>query len=262
MAVLIFMVLTAWCLEASAGAGRELRAAPACATERERRKRMNRKAAITMMRAVAVFLLTAALLFTGPDRAMAALGVDFNKPTADYLVDAPDTAIVGWYFTAGRDLYVTHLGIYDHDIDRRHEEPHQIGLWSVSGTLLRQAAIAEPAGGQHDLYDGKYHFAGITPYRLEAGKTYVVGTTIGPDWFAWFGNAAAAAAHNLTFNPDIAYLYGAYIESSVFVAPELDTVEGIGNFGANLMVTPVPIPAAFWLLGSGLVGLSGLRRRA
>jgi hypothetical protein len=42
---------------------------------------------------------------------------------------------------------------------------------------------------------------------------------------------------------------------------------GIGD-DANLLVTgtfdftPVPVPAAIWLLGSGLAGLAGLRRRA
>jgi hypothetical protein len=31
--------------------------------------------------------------------------------------------------------------------------------------------------------------------------------------------------------------------------------------GANIDVTPTPIPAAAWLLGSGLLGLIGIRRR-
>jgi hypothetical protein len=38
-----------------------------------------------------------------------------------------------------------------------------------------------------------------------------------------------------------------------------------GSFGNNVVVpdtTPVPLPAAFWLFGSGLAGLVGLRSRA
>ena len=31
--------------------------------------------------------------------------------------------------------------------------------------------------------------------------------------------------------------------------------------GDNDNVAPVPVPAAFWLFGSGLIGLIGLRRR-
>jgi hypothetical protein len=34
-----------------------------------------------------------------------------------------------------------------------------------------------------------------------------------------------------------------------------------GDFSSSQFAAPVPIPAAFWLLGSGLVGLVGLRRR-
>ncbi len=34
------------------------------------------------------------------------------------------------------------------------------------------------------------------------------------------------------------------------------------DFETTLLATPVPIPGALWLFGSGLVGLIGLRRRA
>jgi hypothetical protein len=34
------------------------------------------------------------------------------------------------------------------------------------------------------------------------------------------------------------------------------------GFDLNFRVTPVPVPAAVWLLGSGLIGLIGIRRRS
>ncbi len=37
--------------------------------------------------------------------------------------------------------------------------------------------------------------------------------------------------------------------------PTTGVPEGVG------VATPVPIPAAVWLLGSGLIGLVGLRKR-
>ncbi len=44
-----------------------------------------------------------------------------------------------------------------------------------------------------------------------------------------------------------------------------DIVQGNGSYNgslkANLQVVPVPIPAAVWLLGSGLIGLVGIRRK-
>jgi len=34
-----------------------------------------------------------------------------------------------------------------------------------------------------------------------------------------------------------------------------------GQVGVNIPLTPVPVPAAFWLFGSGLLGLVGMARR-
>jgi hypothetical protein len=34
-----------------------------------------------------------------------------------------------------------------------------------------------------------------------------------------------------------------------------------GSGGRLVLLNPVPVPAAVWLLGSGLIGLIGIRRR-
>ena len=39
-----------------------------------------------------------------------------------------------------------------------------------------------------------------------------------------------------------------------------NTAEEVPFFGVSFYPTPVPLPAAVWLLGSGLVALAGLRR--
>ncbi|BDQ35439.1 VPLPA-CTERM sorting domain-containing protein [Pseudodesulfovibrio portus] len=41
----------------------------------------------------------------------------------------------------------------------------------------------------------------------------------------------------------------------------LSVTDGASTMEASLTLTPTPIPGAAWLLGSGLVGLVGLRRR-
>ncbi|NMC75423.1 MAG: VPLPA-CTERM sorting domain-containing protein [Geobacteraceae bacterium] len=47
---------------------------------------------------------------------------------------------------------------------------------------------------------------------------------------------------------------------SLGTMPGLDPLSLFGNFGANVDVVPAPLPAAGWLLGSGLLGLMGIRR--
>jgi hypothetical protein len=79
------------------------------------------------------------------------------------------------------------------------------------------------------------------------------------DPFAVF-DAPSAAAHNLQFNQYLTY-GGAVYSDNLLAMPGPDTLSAFGNFGANLDVTPTPIPAAAWLLGSGLMGLAGIRRR-
>jgi len=55
-------------------------------------------------------------------------------------------------------------------------------------------------------------------------------------------------------------LIGGYDTMSVIVAFGLTTQTGVG-FSGFVEQTPVPIPAAVWLFGSGLVGLVGIARR-
>ena len=52
---------------------------------------------------------------------------------------------------------------------------------------------------------------------------------------------------------------------SVFTVPESNfyaiTFDGFGGFEVVVDVSPVPVPAAVWLFGSGLIGLVGVARR-
>lgn len=40
------------------------------------------------------------------------------------------------------------------------------------------------------------------------------------------------------------------------------SLEGVYAYTMDVALTPVPLPAAFWLLGSALAGLGSFRRRA
>jgi hypothetical protein len=64
-------------------------------------------------------------------------------------------------------------------------------------------------------------------------------------------------------NPLITYNGSFYTTSDTLAFPTLadgTLTVADGTFGPNMDVTPTPIPAAFWLLGSGL-GMIGVIRR-
>jgi hypothetical protein len=56
-------------------------------------------------------------------------------------------------------------------------------------------------------------------------------------------------------------LYGVQIRGKVGTSNQGGVDVFSGSYGGNISFTPVPLPAAVWLLGSGLLGVAGLTRR-
>lgn len=56
-------------------------------------------------------------------------------------------------------------------------------------------------------------------------------------------------------------LYGLQIRGLVGTSNQGGTDVFSGSYGGSISFTPVPLPAAVWLLGSGLLGVAGLGRR-
>lgn len=228
--------------------------------------------------------LLAVTLLTGANSAEAALGIDFSGAVASSgLVEngGPTTfgatngfSIVGWSFKPTVDLYLTRLGVYDADRDRLHSEQHQVGIWSAGmASPLTSVTINESTGNVPDTSPAgaKFHFVNTaTPVVLTAGQTYFVGATM----YAGLVNGTSTtdydsfAAFNkgdspVYLNPFIQYLGSAYALNGTN-SLTIPTTSFITDYavGANIDVTPTPIPAAAWLLGTGLLGLVGIRRRS
>jgi len=226
-----------------------------------------------------------ATLAVGAGSVHAALGVDFTTDVAvqglvenggpgTFVPGATGYTVVGWSFTPTTDLYLTRLGVYDADRDRLHSEQHQVGIWSTGtgSTLLASVSIDETLMNQPETSPNGvlFHFANVaSPVMLRAGQTYVVGATLyaGDVTAGTPGDFDAFAAFNngespIFFNPYLTYLGNAYAinGSNQLVLPSSTFITDY-TIGANIDVTPTPIPAAAWLLGSGLLGLAGVRSR-
>jgi len=224
--------------------------------------------------------LVTASLAAGADSAYAAYGIDFpvvpavlQENGAAATTTALPYSVIGWSFTANRGLYLTRLGVYDADIERRHIENHYVGIWNATNTTaaLASVSIAESAKYSPESIQGAYfHYADLAaPVLLKQGETYHVGATLyggtasTPGVYDMFASINPGE-HSVTVNPDITYLNGVYgltAAAGQLVFPS--TVDKFATYtvGANIDVTPTPIPAAAWLLGSGLLGLVGIRRK-
>jgi hypothetical protein len=246
-----------------------------------------KKSRINMYKNALFATLLTVTLLSGVNIANAAQAITFTSPSDYYQQTGAVGNIVGWSFTANQDLYATRLAVFDTDRDISPEPNHFIGLWQDNGfdaqgyklaaTLLRSVTVVETGARPTGF---AYHWANIDQATLKAGQTYIVGAVMGSDYYtaqipdSIFGYGDPTPFGNLQVNPLISYgsdaFYNlAYAANGVITESTNQLIFGsasvpdniIGGFGANLDVVATPIPAAAWLLGSGLLGLVGIRRR-
>jgi hypothetical protein len=236
-----------------------------------------KKSQRTIAKRVLVGALLTASLSCGAGSAFAAYGIDFPVVPTTFqenggtVTTAADPySVIGWSFRANRDLYLNRLGVYDSDIERRHSEVHHVGIWNAADTTVPLASVTinESTGFTPESLSGAYfHFENLAaPLLLKAGQTYHVGATLYGGSTAGFDMFASLNAGDLPVlvNSNITYLNGVNgITNSVGQLVFPGTIDTFATYtvGANIDVTPTPIPAAAWLLGSGLLGLIGIRRK-
>lgn len=163
---------------------------------------------------------------------------------------------LGWKFTVNEPATVHALGVYDDSIQDGLVNSAQVGLWlAAGGDPIAQTII--PTGTAAPL-DGHFRFAPITPTLLAPGTEYIVGSYLDGELATTYFDG------NGVVDPRVTVIDRRYTstEWTGFGFPDITDAnfQGTAFLGANFQLTPVPLPAAAWLFGSGLVGLGSLAR--
>ena len=160
--------------------------------------------------------------------------------------------VIGWTFEVNQDIFVTDLGYWIDDQDFIMDSIHEVGIWTLDGTLLT-SAVVDPNTAYE--FNG-FNYTGISSLALSAGQSYVLGGMTTTDDNDWYVSGASSA----TFGAAVAFVESRYpLEGELgFVFPE-STSSSYGRFGPNFLYSDVPAPGALALLG--LAGLVRRRRR-
>ena len=213
-----------------------------------------------MKKFLVVFVCFGMLLFVGIPRADAAgVALDFSD-TDSWSFAAGLT--VGWGFTVNNEIIVTDLGYYD------ARQPgltfdHGVGLFRVSDMSLITSGTVTTS----DPITGLFRYTAVAPVTLDPGVTYYV-AGYDPPFTAWpYDAIGIPEISDLVWAPEITF-EGWQSESSpslqfTFYAPSTDPWANSNGYmiTSNFKFSPVPIPGAVWLFGSGFLGLIGIKRK-
>lgn len=209
---------------------------------------------MSFARAVYAFCLVLALAISTPTGSAYAAAIDLTQ--IDFEFDGSPWTL-GWKFSVTNPYTVDSLGVYDSGQDGLADSA-QVGLWlAAGGGPITQATV--PTGTAGEL-DGYFRYAPIAPTILNPGTEYIVGSYVSGEL------ATALFGGNGTVDPHVTVIDARYSPTGTgFAFPSVTDAgsEGSAFLGGNFRgsVSPVPLPAAAWLFGSGLAGLVGLARR-
>jgi hypothetical protein len=183
--------------------------------------------------------LSLTAILAGP--ALADLAVDFNGAVNNA---TNGSWSMGFEFLTNTPVIVGALGFYDHNMS----QSHAVGIYDAAKNLLVSTTVLTS-----DPLSGFFRYHSIAPLLLPAGQTYVIAAVTGKDKYTWDPSGFVT-------DPSITYLSARFKYSTVLVFPGTADYITRGGFGPNFQFS-APLPGSLILLGSGLVGLFGIRRR-
>lgn len=208
-------------------------------------------------------LMTFALL--GANAALATLCLNYNN------VNHAEIVFTG----TGNTITFPSAGAFDFHITSEIDGSSAVGLLgNIEGTFII-GAISNPAPGLEIA-----PVSGNGTFSIDDGAGHVLTATLGLEWISIFtygsgGGLNAEAATNVTgidydgLNPDLLAFFAAGSGSNVLTfqfSPAvplsrlvLDGAVNSTSYSGSMCLIPIPAPLV--LLGSGLLGLVGLRRK-
>jgi hypothetical protein len=169
---------------------------------------------------------------------------------------------MGWAFTVSHPITIDGLGFFDVGANGLGVAPVQVGLWTIGGSLLAQAAVSSGSTAEPSTdANGDWLVESIALMTLPAGD-YLIGASFGSSLPLAeagdgdiFGNLIGVSA-----DPRITVTGGQIGDfNGGFEAPTAAFVFPV--FGPTLSVS-VPEPRSLALLGVAFAGLAATRRKS
>ena len=199
-------------------------------------KKASKKFLLGACAAAAFLLSSAAQAITVPGAANLFHGGDFTGllPSDAFAAWTPgDQAVSLGSFTAGTTLVITATGTVDYNVNKDYGDSTPVGTAPVGG-WTHPPVLTSLNGGAGFLSGA---LIGVWSSSSDPDNITPIGSPF------LIGSAMSIAAQT-------GYLFAGIAD------------EGWSDNGGafNVNVTPVPLPASLWLMGSGLLGLLGYRR--
>ena len=81
-----------------------------------------------------------------------------------------DELTIGWAFNVLEPVLISHLGVFDTDVQNALGTIHKVGRWAPNGTLLVQIDVPKTS-----LQVGGFRYVQISALTLSAGEDYRIG---------------------------------------------------------------------------------------